>query len=242
MDKMKQWVALTVVGVLAIVVGGWMLLISPKKSEASDLKTQAEQVQTSNRGLEVQLATLKAQQKQMPQFQAKLAQLSAKIPNNPALPGLIRALSAAADDAGVELVTVAPSVPTAYQPAAAPAQVVAPTAKSGSTTSAPAQPRAAAPATLLQVINLNLNVAGGYFETEQFFDKLEKLTRAFKVTSFSMAPGANPVKPVAGTGGTTAPTSATNLDGSSLLTTIAASVYMSTPAAATAPAVVAPAK
>ncbi len=37
MDKLKQWVALTVVGVLAIVAAGWFLLVAPKHSEADDL-------------------------------------------------------------------------------------------------------------------------------------------------------------------------------------------------------------
>jgi hypothetical protein len=38
-------------------------------------------------------------------------------------------------------------------------------------------------------------VVGGYFQVEQFFDKVEELSRAAKVTGFTMAPGTNPLKP-----------------------------------------------
>jgi type II secretory pathway pseudopilin PulG len=40
MDKLKQWVVLTVVGCMAVLAAGWFLLISPKKAEAADLVAQ----------------------------------------------------------------------------------------------------------------------------------------------------------------------------------------------------------
>src|SRR2546430_3482775 len=59
-------------------------------------------------------------------------------------------------------------------------------------------------------LGLTPNVVGRYFQVEQFFDRVEHLSRALKVTAFSMAPGANPLKApaAAGTGTTTAATAA----------------------------------
>ena len=217
MDKLKQWVALTVVGCLAVAAAGWFLLISPKRAEASDLRLQADQKTQANGALQTQIAMLKAQAKQLPQQQAKLAAVAAKIPDNPALPALIRALTNAADEAGVELVSLSPAPPAAVAPATSAATPVAAAAP------AAAQPGAAAapPASIgtLQAINLSMNVVGGYFQVEQFFDRLENLTRATKVTAFTLAPGANPVAK--------APAPATN-PGKVLQATISGVVYMAT--------------
>jgi Tfp pilus assembly protein PilO len=192
MDKMKQWIALTLVGALAIMAGGWFLVISPKRAHAADLRTQAAAKERANSLLQVQLSTLKAQAKDLPKQQAKLAAVAAKIPNNSAMPTLIRALNSAADDTGVELVSVAPSVATPVAGAAAPA---------AATTAASA---ASAPSSVgaLQSIQLSLGIVGSYFQVAEYLDRLESLQRAFRVTGFTLAPGTNPVKSPASQPGT----------------------------------------
>lgn len=238
MDKMKQWVVLAVVGVLVVMVGGWMFLVSPKRSAAADLQSQASAADVRNTQLRSQLQMLQAQQKLMPKYEAQLAQVMTKIPDNPALPALIRSLTDAADKANVELVTMAPATPVDYQTSAgaAPAAVTAaPVAGAPAATAAPA-----AGAAGLKVITLSLNVVGGYFETENFFNQIESISRALKVTGFTMAPGADPMK-----AGTTGASSNVD-DGRVLTTTMTASVFMSpsTPAApaAAAPVAAAPVK
>lgn len=221
-SKLKQWVALTAVGVIAVVAAGWFLLISPKRSEASDVRAQVASQESTNSGLQTQLAMLKAQQKTLPAQQAKLALVAAKIPDNPALPALIRALSAAADDAGVELVSMAPGAPATVVAAAAPARLGAaapgtPPAGAGATTLSSAASAGYAPG-VLTTIPMSLNVVGGYFQVEQFLDKLENLARAAKVTALSLAPGANPLK--TGTAGAAVDT------GKTLTATVTANVYM----------------
>jgi Tfp pilus assembly protein PilO len=217
-DKLKQWVALTAVGVLAVLAAGWFLVVSPKRSTAADLRTQAVSQEQTNVGLRTQLATLKSQAKELPKKQAELAAVAAKVPDNPALPSLIRALSKAADDAGVELVSLSPSAPVAaVAGAAGPAQPVASAKTSGA---AATQPSAAAAGTLQQ-ISLSINVVGSYFQVEQFFDRIENLSRAMKVSGFTLAPGRNPMKkvdPSAALAGST---------GSDLNTQLTALVYMS---------------
>lgn len=227
MDKLKQWVALTVVGVLVILAAGWFLLVSPKRGEAAEVRLQADQKASENSTLSNKITMLKAQAKELPKQQARLAAVAAKIPDNPALPALIRALTAAADDAGVELASLAPSTPTAVAAAPASAAVVAApgTAAAPSTTPAGASATGASSvagtAGTLQAITLQINVVGGYFQIEQFFDKVENLSRAMKVGSLTLAPGSNPVRPAAQ--GTT-----TSDPGRVLAANITGTVYMAT--------------
>ena len=211
--KMKQWVALTAVGVLAVMAAGWFLLVSPKRGEASNIRAQVASQDSTNSGLQTQLAMLKAQAKTLPQQQAKLARVAAKIPDNPALPSLIRALSAAAEDAGVELVSIAPSGPTPVAAAATTpttpgatgaagasnARSAVPGAASGASSSTPVTLTGSAPSSkfsagTLTAIPVSINVVGGYFQVEQFLDKLEGLARAAKVTAFTLNPSSNPFK------------------------------------------------
>lgn len=213
MDTLRKWIALTIVAVVVIVAASWFLLISPKRSEAATIRQQADAQISANKVLEGKIALLKSQAKSLPQKQAKLAAVAAKIPDNPALPTLIRALTVAADDAGVELLTMAPSTPVpAVDPAraaAASAAAAAAAAKGGTGTpvatgtatgavaTAPRVPPAAAGAGTLKSISISITVAGGYFQIEQFFDRIESLSRAMKVASLSVAPGPNPLKPPA---------------------------------------------
>jgi Tfp pilus assembly protein PilO len=232
-SKMKQWVALTVVGVLAVLAAGWFLLVSPKRSEASQVRAEVTSQESTNSGLQTQLAMLKAQAKTLPQQQARLAMVAAKIPDNPALPSLIRSLSTAADDAGVELVSLAPGTPAPVVAAAA-APAAGATGAGGATAPRPAgaAPAGSAPTTLagaapttasagvLTSIPLVINVVGGYFQIEQFFDKLEELTRAAKVTAFTMTPSTNPLKPQSTGAASSAET------GKILTANVTANVYM----------------
>ena len=218
MDKLKQWIALTVLGVFAVLAAGWFLLVAPKNSEAADLDTQAAAQVSANSILVTQLAYLKSQSKDLPKQQARLAAIAAKIPDNPALPALLRALSTAAAAAGVELVSISPAAPAAFTGALA-VGVTVPVAATPNTTAA------ASPAAL-QSIGLTINVVGGYFQVEQFLDGVEGLSRSLKVTGFTLAPGLNPVKAVvpAAAGGTTVES------GKSLTAVITGQVYMTSPA------------
>jgi type IV pilus assembly protein PilO len=215
MDKLKQYVVFTVLGCLVVLAAGWFLLVSPKRSDAAALRASAEQQVSANSALQTQLQVLKAQAKALPKEQAKLAAVAAKIPDNPALPGLIRALTAAAVSTGVELVSVTPSAPvvvgaTPGAPAAAPAAA----APAGA---APAAAGAAGVAGTLTSIPVNLNVVGAYFDIQKFMGNVENLARSMRVSNLAIALGQNPVKP-AKTG--------TVDDGRSLSATVTAQVFM----------------
>ncbi len=193
MDKLQQWVALTLVGALAVLAAGWFLLVSPKRADAAALRAQAQEQASNNATLETQLVTLKAKAKDLPRQQAKLAAVSAKIPDVRAMPALIRALTKAAADADVELVSLTPGA-TAAGTATAGAAPVAPVAGAPAAGAAGAG-GAAGPAGQLASVPLTINVVGGFFQVEQFMSGVENLPRALRVSNLAMVPGTNPVKP-----------------------------------------------
>jgi Tfp pilus assembly protein PilO len=197
MEKMRQWTMLTAVAVVAVLAAGWFLLVSPQKSRAASLRTQAASQQSANTTLQSRVNQLKEQKKGLPAQQRKLDQIAAKVPDNPQLPVLIRQLSAAAQGAGVDLVSLAPSTP-ALVAAQTPA-VTAPAAATttGTTQGTGVQPAHATPAAAavspLAQIPVTLTVQGSYYNIESFFRSVEKLTRAMLVQQWSLTPATGAV-------------------------------------------------
>jgi Tfp pilus assembly protein PilO len=210
MEKTRQWAILTVVVVLVVLAGGWFMLVSPQRSKASDVRDQVTTAQQNNTQLKNELASLKAERKDLPKVQAQLAKLASQLPSNPGLPSLVRELSAAADSAGVDLVSLSPSTPTFVVSAAAattltpaaPAPSASPGTDSSSSTSTtdtsgaattPVTPTAPA-ATYGQLAQVPLTVVvnGSYFEIEEFVSNLEALKRPFLTSALSISPGTSP--------------------------------------------------
>lgn len=230
MSKMRQWALLTAVACLAVIAAGWYVVIKPERSSAASYRTQAQGVQSKNTQLRDEIAQLRDQQKALPAQQQKLASIATKIPDNPALPALIRQLSAAADGAGVNLVSMAPGQPTLGRAAAATTSAAAGSA-SGAAASSTAGGAGSTPASPLAIIPLSLQVQGSYFNVEQFFSAVESLSRAMLVTGFTL----NPAGGTSGSGGA-APASAdaNALPPGTLTAQITASVFESPQLAAAA--------
>lgn len=224
MTSMKQWTVLAALAALAILAGGWLLLISPERSEAASLHEQADLQRTSNDQRRTQLAVLRGKAEALPDEERDLAEVARKIPDEPALPTLLRALAAAGRSAGVEVVTITPGTPTPVAAAAGPAPA-APVDPAAATAPAPA----AAPPAGLSAIAISIQVTGGFAEVEQYVAELEELPRALRITGLSVAPG-----------GGGADGGAAAADGRSLVSTITGSVFLA-PATAAAPVAAAPA-
>jgi Tfp pilus assembly protein PilO len=178
MTDMRKWSAGSVVLIVAILAAGWFLLISPKHHTTSDLKSKVTAQESDNARLQAKLQELQAQQQDLPKQQAQLAELKTRIPDNPALPSLIRDLTAAARKVGVSIDSMTPSTPVA--------------AVAASPTAAVESPATAAPpsSTVLFAVPLGLSITGSYFELEQYLNKLEGLQRSFLVSGFTLSPSA----------------------------------------------------
>lgn len=189
MTATRKWTALAVLLVVAVFAASWFLLIAPKRSEAAGLRSQTVEQVANNERLVQQLEVLKAQALELPKQEAFLAQIRRQLPDNPALPALIRDLTAAAKKSGVALTSLAPSLPAAVVSPVVAAPVATTTAPADTTTSQPAETGVVAvtpaPPTLYQV-PITVKTTGSYFEMEQFLNKLEGLKRSFLVSGFTL--------------------------------------------------------
>jgi len=188
MSVTRKWSLLAAVLVLAILAAGWFLLVSPRRGEAASLREKSVSQEEANARLLQQLSVLKAQQADLPAQRADLAVMRQQIPSNPALPTLIRNLTAAGRKVGVSIDTMAPAVPVPVVLAQPVAPVVTTTTTEAGTEAAAGTPvPVVPPAPSLFQVPLTLNVTGSYFELEQFINRLEKLRRSYLVTGFTVS-------------------------------------------------------
>jgi Tfp pilus assembly protein PilO len=201
MSVTRKWSLLAAVLAVAVLAAGWFLLVAPKRTEATDLRNKAVAQQQANDQLVSQLEMLKQQQVELPQQRAELAVMRKQIPDNPALPTLVRNLTEAGRKVGVSIQSMAPAAPVALvsttelTPVAAPAtesSSESSSSESGTDTATPV-PVAAPPAPSLFQVPLSLEVTGSYFELEQFVHRLEGLKRSLLVSGFTLAPATSTV-------------------------------------------------
>jgi Tfp pilus assembly protein PilO len=145
---------------LAVLVGGWFLLISPKKAQVADLQSQAGAQESTNNGLRSQIQALQVLQAKLPEQQASLARMQSKVPQTAALPELLRVLNKAAIDSGVQLIGVTPTATAALPNAAG-----------------------------VSGIDVAMKATGDYVSLEQYQLALEALPRAFLVNGMTIVTG-----------------------------------------------------
>lgn len=174
MSATRKLSFVAVVAMVGVLAAGWFLLVSPRRGEAADLEAKKLRQDQANVQLTNQIKQLQAQQADLPKERAKLATFRTQIPQDPALPSLVRQLTAAGRQTGVSIDELSPSTPLAA------VVTGSPTAPVTTGTTAPA-----AGGSLYQV-PLTLNLTGSYFELEQFVNRLEGLKRSFLVTGFTL--------------------------------------------------------
>jgi type IV pilus assembly protein PilO len=181
MNSTRTWTLGTAVVAVLLLVAGWFLLVSPQRSAAADLRDQVTAQQAANDAIALKTKQLQAQFASLPERQAQLAEIKQQMPDNPALPSLIRDLSSYADSAGVTLDSVAPGAPTAVV-AAAPAAPAA-----GQPVTAPGQAPAAASTDGLLSIPTTVTAVGSYSELTLYLQKLQSsMRRAFLVNTVGL--------------------------------------------------------
>ena len=194
MNRSQRLIAVAVAAILLVGVVGWVALISPQHHKVSKLKAQDAAQQQTNTSLQGQISLRTKQAKDVVTQEARIAAIQQQLPANVGLAGYVRSLTAAAAKTGVDLQSIAPGTPAAVtvaKPTVAPAAATAaPTASANAAVAAAPTP-AAPPVTAvgLNAIPLQLQVAGNYFQIEQFLSQLEGLQRATNVTSVDLAPG-----------------------------------------------------
>ena len=156
--KRKETLIVGAVGVvLAILMV--LVLIKPKANAVHAKQAEVVTAQAQQQSLLTTLAQLKADEKDAPADRKLLAGLRAKIPPTADLPGLIRLLNKAADQANVDFLTITPGTPS--------------TSQDGQ----------------VSIIPVQLMVTGGFFSIDQYLFQLESLPRISTVTNVSLNGG-----------------------------------------------------
>jgi Tfp pilus assembly protein PilO len=178
MSKTRLWLFLTVPAVLLVLAAGWFAVVSPKRADAAALREQTAGIESNINSLRLTLADLKRKQAELPAQQAALATLQRKIPDQPQLPPLQRAITDHAESAGVALVTTAPGTPVLLGNAAGTASTpnATPSASAG----------AATPAEGIFVVPMTVVVTGEYSEMQRFLKLTEDMERALLVQGFAL--------------------------------------------------------
>jgi type IV pilus assembly protein PilO len=174
MTTTRKWTTGAAVLAVLILVATWFLLVSPKRGEATQLQADTAAQVNENASLETQLSVLREQNKKLPKYQADLAGLYDQVPQTNALPGFVHQLSIAADRSGValDILTPTPAVPLSV----------------GGAIPEPVSPEGNLPAGQLAGINVDIAVSGGFFEIQQFANKLENLQRYNLVGGLDIGP------------------------------------------------------
>jgi Tfp pilus assembly protein PilO len=184
MTKMRQWSIVTAVAVIIVLAAGWFLLVKPQNSKASELHSQAATQQQENAVLQSQIAQLQSEEKSLPRQQAALRKFSTQVPDNAAEPTVIRQLSAAANGAGVDLLSLTPGTPAAVASSATtPSTTDTTAAATGSTSLTPSTTSGG-----LMQLPISIGITGTFPNVESFFQSLETLPRALMVGSWSLCP------------------------------------------------------
>lgn len=159
---------LVALAAVAVVVLAFLFLIKPKMDEASELRTEAQDVRDQQSQIRSQIAALEEVRADSPDLEAELAAASAVVPEDPALPAALRQLQVAADDSGVTLISVSPGAPASAGVEDLPE---------------------------LSSIPVSLSLEGGYFQVVDFLRRLEDpriTSRGILVQDVTVAPEAYP--------------------------------------------------
>ncbi|MBL8928725.1 MAG: hypothetical protein JNL54_01250 [Kineosporiaceae bacterium] len=195
-SKTSQWAATTALLCVALVAMSWLLLISPRRAEAAEIREQAASRRAQNDALQLKVAQLRAQFADLGKSRAELAEIQAQIPVDAAMPTLVRALDAAATSGGVTLLSVTPGAASTMQmpgPSQAKAATPAPSAGAagGSAAGAAGSTAAgstAAGATRVIQIPIVIESRGAFFQQVLFLKKIQtELTRVLAISNLQMA-------------------------------------------------------
>ncbi len=207
MGRMKQLWSLTAFAVVAVLAAGYFFGIKAQAGKVDTLNDSRQSQLSANKALSAEIARLEKQKSGVAAQNKRLRAIEANIPDNPALPSLIRSLAKIEDASNVTILSITPALPavgTAANPAApAPAAKKAPAAgeasggKAADTAKkkdaaagsadkpAPAASAAKAPvATLagqLVSIPVTLTVTGEFAGMQLFLAGLEELPRSLVV-------------------------------------------------------------
>lgn len=164
--------------VLVLLAGlGWLLVLGPETRALADMRAQIDTTRAQNDLLRQQLAGLQKQQEELPRTRAFAGALAEKFPPTADQPGLFRAVTLAASNAGIGARDVTALTPTAPSVGAV-------------DEAAGVQLEEPASANRLAKQSVSVSVEGTYDETQRLLENFEQMPRAYLITTVTLAAGA----------------------------------------------------
>lgn len=163
-------------GLLLIAGLGWMLALGPETAALAEVRVQTEDARAQNLLLEQQLAGLQKQAEELDSTRATARALAERFPPTADQPGLFRAVTEAATDAGIRPKDVTALTPTP------------PTVGSVDPATGVQLASTGAGADLARQV-VTVSVEGDYAATEELMENLENMPRAYLVNSVTLATG-----------------------------------------------------
>ncbi len=196
----RDRIVIMVVLAVAAVVAGWMLVVSPKRSEASSLASQIASEQSQLDSVRSQVDAGLVAQKAFAGQYAQLARLGEAVPPTDDVPSLIYQVQSAAQAAHVSFRGLQLSAGSSSSSST-------PSTSSGSSSStsgaaaAPLPPGAAVGAAGLPTENFTFTLSGNFFNLANFFNRLNNFVvsrqnqllisgRLMTINAITLSPGA----------------------------------------------------
>ena len=157
---MTRKITLVAVGASIALLALWFVLLwGPQGGKLADAEEREEAAAAANAELELRRDRLVAAQADAPALQAKVEALRVAVPDSPDLAQFILDANDAATAAGVDFLSISPTPP-------------APSAD-------PTQPA---------VVNLAIDVDGGYFQVLDYLNRVDDMDRIVVVDTLDLAP------------------------------------------------------
>ena len=194
----RTWVAGTAGAVVLILLAAWFLLIGPQRAEAEVLAADAASAEAANDVLAASVQRLRSDFVELPDDRAELAAARQALPADLALSTLTRQAASAADQAGVRLMSLAPSAPGSLDTASAAPVAGEETAAEPAEGAVAAEPAGAAePASTAEPAAaavpggpvptpVQIQVVGGLARAQLFLQELQTGTRDLLVTDLAL--------------------------------------------------------
>ena len=190
---MNQRVLAIGAGAAVVVLLLWYFALwGPRNDALRKQRTRADAADKQVQTLKTQLSRLQAAQRAEPVKRAKLERLRAAIPDDPGLAQFILDANDAANRAGINFISIAPTPPSA---AASP---TGGTPAPGGAGTRPAE------------VKMSMSISGGYSQVLDFMNRLDSLPRIIVIDTLNVSAGtaAASAPPAGATTPTTAPAAA----------------------------------
>jgi Tfp pilus assembly protein PilO len=154
---------LSVIGIFVILLAFFFLFIRPRQQELARVEESIVTEEARTQQLETELARLQDLQANAPELQAELATIRGFVPEDDQVPNFIFLVQDAANEAGVDFVSITPELPKPPPEGAA-----------------------------LAEIRAQIGAGGGYFAVQDFIRRLHALDRAVRIDNLTLAGAEDP--------------------------------------------------